>query len=103
MEKDILFKIKTPIGIEIRTTKAYWDYICTVKHRIMRDKLLIVKEILHNPDEIRKSKIDDCVYLYYRQSDKLYCAVCRHLKEEGYLVTAYPTDKIKEGEVIWKK
>lgn len=69
----------------------------------MRDRLSIVKEVLHNPDEIRKSKVDNNIFLYYRHSDKLYCAVCRHIDGEGYLITAYPTDKIKEGQVIWKK
>jgi hypothetical protein len=39
--------------------------------------------------------------LYYKQFDRLYCAVARHMGAEGFLITAYPTDKVKEGDVIW--
>ncbi len=27
----------------------------------------------------------------------------RHEGIEGFLITAYPTDKVKEGEIIWTK
>jgi hypothetical protein len=31
------------------------------------------------------------------------CIVARHLNGDGFIITAYITDKIKEGEVVWKK
>lgn len=40
---------------------------------------------------------------YYKRFDKLYCVVVKQLEQEGFLITAYPTDKAKEGEVVWKK
>ena len=49
------------------------------------------------------SKIDKEIFLYYKKLDKLYCAVARHLNGIGFLITAYPTDKVKEGDSIWKK
>lgn len=58
---------------------------------------------LLNPEEIYRSKIDQNVYLYYRQFDRIYCIVVKHMGKEGFLLTTYPTDKIKEGERIWKK
>lgn len=58
---------------------------------------------LSAPEEIRRSKTDKNVYLYYQKSDKLYCVVARHLNERGFIITCYPTDKIKEGELIWEK
>ena len=69
----------------------------------MKDKEDIVKETLSKPDEIYRSKIDPNVFLYYRQFDRIYCVVVKHVGEEGFLITAYPTDKIKEGERTWKK
>ena len=45
----------------------------------------------------------ESVFLYYKQEDKLYCVVVRHEGVEGFLITAYPTDKVKEGEIIWTK
>ena len=48
---------------------------------------------------------DPVVYLFYR-SDRLgrwICAVAKQLNDEGFLITAYPTDAIKEGERILRK
>ncbi len=91
------------VKIEIRTTLQYWEYLVTFKHQVMKNKEDVVKTILQMPDEIRKSKIDKDVFLYYKQFDRLYCVVAKCTKEDGFLITAYPTDKVKEGDVIWKK
>ena len=103
MDKEILFEVLTPLNAKIRTTREYWNYVVNFKHRPMKNKEDIVKETLSNPDKIYKSKIDQNVYPYYHQFDKIYCVVAKHFGEVGFLITAYPTDKIKEGEIIWKK
>jgi len=103
MNKEIYFEVVTPFNIRVRTTKEYWNYIVSVKHRPMKGKEEIVKETLLNPDEIYRSKIDQSVYLYYKKYDKIYCVIVRHMGDEGFLITAYPTDKIKEGESIWRR
>ncbi|MGB9714823.1 MAG: DUF4258 domain-containing protein [Thermodesulfovibrionales bacterium] len=100
---EFYFKVKTPLNVEIRTTIEYWQYLVTKKHPVMKDKENIVKGTLQYPDEIRQSKIDKNIFLYYRQFDKLYCAVVKHIQKEGFLITAYPVDKMKEGERIWTK
>jgi len=64
MEKEIYFEVMTPLGVKVRTTKEYWDYIVNFKHRLIKTKENIVKETLLNPDEIYRSKIDQNVYLY---------------------------------------
>lgn len=69
----------------------------------MAGKEETVKMVLSEPDCIRRSKIDEEVFLYYRQTDRLYCVVVKHKGTEGFLITAYPTDKVKEGELIWTK
>ena len=69
----------------------------------MKNKEDIVKFVLQMPDEIRQSKMDKEVFLYYKQSDKLYCVVVKHTEKEGFLITAYPVDKVKEGEIVWTK
>lgn len=103
MEQNILFEIDTPLGVQVRVTDTYWEYIVTIKHRPMKGKEELVKEILACPDEIRRSKMDKEVHLYYKFTDKLYCVVCKHAGDTGYIITSYPTDKVKEGEVIWTK
>lgn len=101
MEK--YFKVKTPLNVEIKTTKEYWNYLVTKKHRVMNRKKDVVMETLRNPDEIRKSSIDENVFLYYKELDRLYYVVAKQIEKEGFLITAYPTDKVKEGKTIWKK
>ncbi len=103
MKTEIYFSVKTPLGIDVRTTVTYWEYLITIKHPIMKDKENIVKPILQPPDEIRQSSTDEDIFLYYKQSDKLYCVVIRHAGMEGYLITAQPTDKVKEGDKVWTK
>ncbi|ODS33222.1 MAG: hypothetical protein SCARUB_01613 [Candidatus Scalindua rubra] len=51
----------------------------------------------------RKSSIDEEVFLYYKKYDRLYCVVAKHIEKDGFLITTYPTDKVKEGETIWTK
>lgn len=47
---------------------------------------------------------DNRVYLYYRSIDKMYfCVACKHLNGDGYIITTYLTDRVKEGNEIWKK
>jgi len=103
MHMGIHFEAIIPLGVRVRTTKEYWEYIVNVKHRLMKDKEDVVKETLINPDEIYRSQIDQNVYLYYKKYDRIYCAVVRHMGSDGFLITTYPTDKIKEGERVWRR
>jgi len=102
---DEYFKIKTPLGIIIRTTKAYWQMIVTIKHPSIAKYEAKVKESLKDPDEVRRSIKDLRVHLYYKKIGKLnVCAVTDHIdKKNGYMITAYLTDRIKEGEVVYVK
>lgn len=90
-----------------RTGRLFEDkartYLITIKHPVMKGKEDIVKAVLRSPDEIRQSSTDKEVFLYYKQSDRLYCVVVKHAGMEGYLITTYPTDKVKEGVVIWTR
>ncbi|RJP57871.1 MAG: DUF4258 domain-containing protein [Deltaproteobacteria bacterium] len=103
MKIETYFSVKTPLSIEVRTTVQYWEYLVTFKHPVIKNKEGIIKAALQTPDEIRQSKMDKDVFLYYKQFDKLYCVVAKHTGMEGFLITAYPTDKVKEGDVIWAR
>jgi hypothetical protein len=102
---DILFDIETLIGVKIRLTKEYLGIITTHKHPTMSDKLNEVKLTLEAPEQIRRSKHNPAVYLFYRQLrlQRWVCAVIKRLNGTGFLVTTYITEAIKEGEEIWSK
>ena len=92
------------LGKKVRTTESYWMKLVTTKHPRMRGREKEVQEALRNAVEVRRSKIDPSVYLYYRKKGKHYiCAVVKHLNDEGFLITAYLTEELKVGEVIWRK
>lgn len=105
VQGDFLFEVMTPLGFQVRVTRDYWDLIVTVKHPAMKEREKDVIETLSNPMEIRESKSDPTVYLFYNpeRTGRWVCAVTKRLNGEGFLITTYPTDAIKEGETIWHR
>lgn len=103
--KDVLFEVMTPLGFRVRVTQGYLDLIVNVKHPVMAGREEDVRSTLENPDEIRQSKSDKDVYLFYKaeREKRWICAVSRQTGDTGFLITTYPTDAIKEGVQIWHK
>jgi hypothetical protein len=69
----------------------------------------LIKELegaLKDPELIKRSVYNENVVLFYRHYKHIYkgkymCVVVR--LDEKSMVTAYITDRIKSGDVIWKK
>jgi hypothetical protein len=102
-DNKILFEILTPLGFTVRTSQAYWQQI-VLKHPDLAERLESVKLTLASPEEIRRSSRDANVLLFYLAGERRWVvAVARRADREGYLITAYQTDAIKEGETIWHK
>ena len=43
-------------------------------------------------------------YRYYAQTivgGKWFCIVVKQLKNDAFIITAYLTDRIKKGEILW--
>jgi len=103
--RDLLFEVDTPLGFRVRVTRSYWELITTTKHPVMAGREADVQATLQKPDEIRRSRNDPSVFLFYKSEQKRrwVCAVSKRLNGDGFLITTYPTDAIKEGEQIWPK
>ena len=103
--REVLFDVRTPLGFSISVTRSWWETIISMKHPIMRGQEEQVRLTLESPDEIRLSKVDAKVFLFYKaQREKRWvCAVTKHSEGPAFLITVYPTDKIKEGQKIWPK
>jgi hypothetical protein len=93
---DLLFEAWTPLDFCVRVTCSYWELITVIKHPVMAGREWDVKETLEKPDEIRQSRSDPAVYLFYRSEcmGRWICTVTRRLDGDGFLITAYPTDAI---------
>jgi hypothetical protein len=103
--KEVSFKSHTPLGFDVHVTSDRWELIVTVKHPVMGGREKSVQAALEHPDEIRKSRSDPKVFLFYKlnRQNRWVCAVVKQVNGEGFLITAYPTDTMKIGETIWKK
>ncbi len=103
-DEGLLFAVATSLDFTVSVNAKYWDMIVTIKHPVMKGRGKDVQETLRHPDEIRRSKRDPNVYLFYREErpGRWICAVVKRLNGDAFLVTTYPTDAIKEGEQIWK-
>jgi len=102
---DLFFEVLTPLGFSVRVTRNYWELIVTIKHPVMAGREEDVQDTLREPDEIRRSRNDPTVHLFYRieRPKRWICAVAKRLNGGGFLITTFPTDAIKEGEQIWIK
>ena len=101
MQRKYLLEVSTPIGLNIRTTQSYWSLI-QIKHPEVMGKLALIKNTLKMPDLITKSKIDKAVLLFYKKINGYWlCVVTKTSVLDGFIITVYITDKIKEGEKIW--
>ena len=104
LEDNIYFKVLSFLNKEIRITNEYWNFVKTAKHPNMDGREKEVIETLENPDFIRKSSNDGRVFLYYKCIGNYHlCVVCKHLNGDGFIITTYMTDRLKEGEEIWRK
>jgi len=98
---DILFTVPTPLGFTVRTTHQYWGLIQR-KHPEVISKEADVQGCLRQPEQVRRSTQDRAVYLFYLQQPPYYLVVVvRRLNGEGFIITSYLSDKIKEGETVW--
>lgn len=100
-----LFETTTPLGFRVYTTPQHWDIIVSNKHPVMRGREDQVLQALRCPEEIRQSLNDPSVLLFYRleRPGRWVCVVAKRLDGEGFVITTYPTDAIKVGELIWNR
>ncbi len=104
MASAIRFFVIYVLGKRVSVTADYWQKIITIKHPSMAGKDVEVQQTLMDADEVRESRSDPLVRLYYRRYGSLHlCVVVKHLNGSGFIVTTYFTDRIKEGVALWIK
>jgi len=90
------FEIKDKTGRIIRLSKEQWLHI--QKHPEMSNQSEQIKETLEIPTVITGFEFDEQVRFYYRfyKEKKQYLLVMvKYLNGEGFIITAFYTDKIK--------
>jgi hypothetical protein len=93
------FLAMTPNGVVVTCTPERWRRIIE-KHPVLVDSLEAIRNAIEDPVEIRRSRWAPDIWLCYRRHrSRWLCAVVAPASE--LLVTAYPTDAVKSGDVLW--
>ena len=80
-----------------------------LEHPEMQGQEDKLAETLLEPEVVIQSQSDDAVRLFHRFyrrlaiEDKYLCVVVKYMEDSVFIITAYFTDKVKRGEVLWKK
>jgi hypothetical protein len=91
---------------QIRLTEERLQHI--LDHPEMVDMRSQLEIVLQNPEVVRQSRSDSKVYLYYRFYDqtivgaKWLCVVIKDNSDDAFIITAYLTDKLKQGLELWR-
>lgn len=75
--QDLFFEVATPLGFSVRVTNEYWQRIVSTKHPTMTGRETVIQETLRHLEEIRVSRSDANVYLFYRTERPSRWNLCR--------------------------
>ena len=95
-------------GRLIRLSDERLDHLES-QHPEMAGQLDRIVNTLADPDRIIRSRTDASVELFYKYyastpvSMKFLCIVVKHSNDDNFIITAFFTDSVKKGEVIWEK
>jgi hypothetical protein len=95
-------------GRSVRLTDERLEHI-EGDHPEMANQLSRIMETLSEPEKIVRSRTDPEVELFYRfyeltsVTSKFLCVVVKVLPYHNFIITAYYTDRVKRGDVLWKK
>lgn len=99
--------VRDCFGRGVRLTDERAAHI--LQHQEMAGMEAEIERVLQTPAEVRVSRSDDTVQLFYefyaktRVGGKWLCVVVKYPPEDAFVVTAYLTDQLKPGETIWPK
>lgn len=86
---------------DIELTSERKLHIATA-HPELKNHFTKFTQVLKNPDEIRRSRLDKNVLLFYKYFDSIksgkYISVAVKTNNRNFILTAYITDRIRIGE-----
>jgi len=94
-------------GRSVRLTAERLEHLES-DHPEMRGQLAKIEQTLREPERVIQSRSDPAVRLYYRLyaatpvTRKHLCVVVKSSsQEDAFVVTAYFTNTLKQGDVLW--
>ena len=93
-------------GRIIRLTEERWAHIR--EHPEMIGMEGAIAQTLESPEAVIRSLADSRAHLYHRfyvgtkVGDKFLCVVVKIQDDDAFVLTAYLTEKVRKGVVIWR-
>ncbi len=106
MPDRVVFRVTSPLGYSVVLTRNRWREIVRFKHPAIKNYQDKAKQCVSEPDVIRASAKDPGVHLHYLQleaSKQICVVVASGDSDEHFVITAYLTNRIKQGDELWKK
>ena len=94
-------------GRRIRLSEERLAHI--LEHPEMLGMELTIGQTLSEPERVIESLSDSQARLYHRfyvgtrVGNKYLCVVVKVLETDAFVVTAYLTDKVKNGRLLWRR
>ena len=93
-------------GRSIRLTEERLQHVREAHPEVVAP-LSLLEETLQRPEQVRRSRTDPGVELFYRHYETTpvtskYCCAVVKATSDPFLITLYFTDTIKRGEVLWR-
>jgi len=101
------FQATTPNGRILKLRDEGWRHICTV-HPELQGELEKVRQVMMSPDFIKQGNKAD-TFMFYKffpttaLSPKYLVLVTKYLNAEGIVLTGYFTERVRKGEVLWRR
>ncbi len=92
-------------GMAVRLTEEQLTHI--LEHPEMNGMQSALEQTLAEPESVIRSLSDPEARLYYKTytdtpvGEKLLCVVVKVFDQDAFVLTAYLTDRIKRGEILW--
>ena len=103
----MLLALKDVWGNSVNLAKERMTHL--LEHPEIRGQEAKIGETLLEPEVVIQSQTDYTVRLFHRFyrrlriGDKYLCVVVKYTRDDVFIITAYFTDKVKRGEVLWEK
>jgi len=103
----VVLEVRSKLGKAVKLDEDRWKHV--LEHPEMKDQLHRMKEALVDPDEIRESVHAPSIWMFYKLyphspvSEKYMLVIVEVSDGEGFIVTAFFTDKVKKGGLLWRK
>ena len=99
--------IRDCFGQLVRLTDERREHI--LEHAEMAGMDGELERVLQSPTEVRLSRTDENARLFYEfygqtsVGGKWLCVVVKYLPDDAFVITAYLTETLKAGDIVWQR